>query len=266
MRDLFSSTRSTVLALTFPLLASAASTAQAACSCTAMTVSHAGTMKICSNNDLRNEFIRECTSKDGVADGCVGYNYAYTCVLGVNEGRVTRHSPWQRTGFGIDATLSGNFNECHSGHALQETITGDQGVTKPQVHDLPSGDVTISGFGVNIISNQGGAQDFPDVGARTTGPNAKPKFGADQYTNPNATDLLIEKNGGHIKWWDNPDQSKDGNAEAATWVFRYFSFVQGSSAANSCACVYDITVTWPSGGYATTAWAEQQASSRNCHF
>jgi hypothetical protein len=173
---------------------------------------------------------------------------------------------WQRTGFGIDAALSGNSNECHSGHALQETITGDQGVTKPQVHDLPSGDVTIGSPDVNIISNQSGAQDFPDVGATTTGPNAKPKFGADQYTNPNATDLLIEKNGGHIKWWDNPDQSKDGNAEAATWVFRYFSFVQGSSAANSCACVYDITVNWPSGGAATTAWAEQQASSRNFHF
>jgi hypothetical protein len=266
MRNLFSSTRRTVLALTFPLLASAASAAQAACSCTAMTVRHAGTMKICSNNELRNEFIRECTSKDGVADGCAGYTYAYTCVLGVNQGRVTRHSPWQRTGFGIDATLSGNFNECHSGHVLQETITGDQGVTKPQVHDLPSGDVTIGSFDVHIISNQSGAQDFPDVGATTTGRNGKPKFGADQYTNPNATDLLIEKNGGHIKWWDNPDQSKDGNAEAATWVFRYFSFVQGSSAANSCACVYDITVNWPSGGTATTAWAERQASSRNCHF
>jgi hypothetical protein len=49
MRNLFSSTRRTVLALTFLLLASAASAAQAACSCTAMTVHHAGTMKICSS-------------------------------------------------------------------------------------------------------------------------------------------------------------------------------------------------------------------------
>jgi hypothetical protein len=72
MRNLFSSTRRAVLALTFPLLASAASAAHAACSCTAMTVHHAGTMKICSNNDVRNDFMRECSWKTGATDGCAG--------------------------------------------------------------------------------------------------------------------------------------------------------------------------------------------------
>jgi hypothetical protein len=267
MRTPSRSARCAIHVLTLIMAVAATTAAGAVCACTGMNVSHAdrAQVKICSNANLN---FRECARAAGANSGCVGHLYSYTCPVGVNSTVNTRNTASQKTGFGIEATLMGNSDECHSGHALQETITSDHGVTIPMVHATPQGDVTIGNFHVTIRNDRGST--FPPVGEMTRAPNRHPLFGADSYTDPAAADVLIERtedqNGGHIKWWDNPDQTKDAPAENATWHFRYFSYVTGSTAADGCGCVFNINVTWLPNQAAITSWAFDAASSRRCGF
>jgi len=163
--------------------ASLSSAAWAACSCTNLTVHHAdaATVKICTNNTLN---FKECTWEKGSStNGCDGYQRAYTCPTGVNNAV----GEDQQTGFGVDATVTGNSADCNSGQALQLTITSNRSVDKPKVHPTPSGDVTIGTFAVSIDNTKNAL--YPDVGTV----KGLPYFGADNYTDPAST-----KNAGDI--------------------------------------------------------------------
>lgn len=236
---------------------SAASQAFAACSCTGLTLSHTNnqSVTICSNRDLH---FAECRQADGSQqNGCAGSTYAYTCPVGVNPGAHLE----QKTGFATDATLTGNANDCRSGQALQLTITSNRGVVKPKVHATPRGNVAVGNYTVTINSNV--QDDVPDVG--TTHQN-RPLYGADSYTDPNDPHLLIQRTVDHLKWWDNTDQTKDDAGEAATWQYRFFSYVTGTAGQHSCGCVFDIAVDWPANGAAVTTYTSDAQSSTNCHF
>jgi hypothetical protein len=231
--------------------------AWAACACTSMTVSHANsaTVTICSNNVLN---FGECMHAAGSSgNGCAGSTFAYTCPVGINSASGLT----QKTGFAVDAALTGTASECQSGQALQLTITSNESVSKPKVLATPSGDVTIGSFTAKITNDR--RRVYPNVGT-TLG--SHPLFGADSYTNPAATDLLIHETANGIKWWDNTDQTKDKATENATWQYRFYSYVQGSSGQNGCACVFDIDVNWPANAAAATTFTEVGASSTSCNF
>ncbi len=235
-----------------------ATEAIAACSCTDLTISHANaaTVKICSNNDLN---FPECARAAGsIGNGCATSTYAYTCPVGVNSAAGLK----QKTGFQADATLTGTAGQCASGQALQLTITSTESVSKPKVLATPSGDVTVGTYTVTITND--GRRKYPDVGDTTPGHN--PFYGADSYTNPTAADLLMQETATHLKWWDNTDQEKDKAAEAATWKYRFFSYVTGTAGQNSCGCVFDIDVGWPANSAATTTFTSVGGSSTRCTF
>jgi len=232
--------------------------ALAACSCTDLKISHgnAATVKLCSDNDLN---FAECARAAGSgANGCAGSTYAYTCPVGVNSTAVALK---QKTGFEADATLTGTAGECESGQALQLTITSNETVQKPKVHATPSGDVTVGNYTVTINNDR--RYKYPDVGATSA---QKPLYGADSYTDPAAADLLMQRTGTHLKWWDNTDQEKDKASEAATWNYRFFSYVKGSAGQNGCGCVFDIDVGWPANTAATTTFTSVGGSSTRCTF
>jgi hypothetical protein len=167
MRTPSRSARCAIHVLTLIMTVAATTAAGAVCACTGMNVSHAdrAQVKICSNANLN---FRECARAAGAGSGCVGHLYSYTCPVGVNSPVNTRNTASQKTGFGIEATLMGNADECHSGHALQESITSDHGVTIPMVHPTPQGDVTIGNFHVTIRNDRGST--FPPVGEMTRRP------------------------------------------------------------------------------------------------
>lgn len=245
------------LIASFAILLGTGPTAWAVCACTGMTISHTNNsnVTICSNANLN---FPECARAAGSGgNGCAGSTYAYTCPVGVNSAAGLT----QQTGFGVNAALTGTASECQSGHALQLSIASTLGATKPDVHATPGGNITIGTFTASVDNNT--SHQFPDVGATSS---ALPLYGADSYTDPAANDLLIQRSANAIKWWDNTDQTKDDATETANWHYRYFSFVEGTSAATSCGCVFDITVNWPANGAATTTYTLQNGSSTNCHF
>lgn len=225
----------TALALTAAL----ATSAHAACSCTGMTIHRGGApFAVCSNANLQdfvttNECAREAGSN---ANGCAGYAYRYACATGANT-LTAADQPYQHTGFGVEATIVGNPNDCRPGHALQQKITGRGTSKNSALHAHPTGDVDIGNLRVTI---KGGNGTMPEIGAMS---NNRQEFGADNYTDVAAQDVLIE-GGNRIKWWDNPDQTKDRRNENATWQFRYFSYVLGSGGGQSCGCVFKIDVDW----------------------
>ena len=246
----------------------AASPAFAICSCTRMDILHGDDnglngqpVMICSANQRLN-FV-ECgrpVAGNPQQNGCAVNTWAYTCPVGVNYERRLR----QRTGFATNATLANNADECQSGQAVQLTITSNGGVARnPQVHATPNGDVTVGNYTVTI--DNGRQQQIPGIGA-TTNQN-RPLYGADSYTNPNANDQLIQRTADSLKWWDNTDQAKDhGAREAATWEYRFFSYVTGTQGQSSCGCIFDIDVTWPADDAATTTYTLDQNNSINCRF
>jgi hypothetical protein len=258
-------TRCITLALALTLTAGIAAVAEAACSCTGMTINHATGAKvpICSNANIQ-QFVttNECTQVAGDAsNGCQGYAYRYDCDTGPNNLHSNTNPLQQQTGFGIDAVVTGNAGQCQTGHSLQQTITG-RSSENTALHQTPaSGNVTVGTFSAYI---KAGVGFMPNVG--TTYSNGNPEFGADNYADVTAQDVLIESNNGHIKWWDNPDQQKRAN-EHGEWLFRYFSFVRGSGGGQSCGCVYTITVDWDvrTPNPTTTTYAIDPDSPA-CHF
>ncbi|MGF6307865.1 hypothetical protein ABIB82_001904 [Bradyrhizobium sp. i1.8.4] len=238
--------------------------AQAACGCTGITVSHTDgqTMSICSNADINvtdpDNGFPECKKIPGPNHQCGKYSFRYDCPIGVNS---VSNQPkiMQRTGFLVDAQLTGTPSQCKSGHALQLTITGDQ-VSRPKVHGTPDHDVSIGGVNAAIVHDQ--RRLVPELG-ETSG--KQDLFGADSYTDPKATDSLIQQDAGSTKWWDNTDQRKDDHTEHATWAYRYLSYIIGTDSNDSCACVYDIKVDWqPHSKGAKTTWAKDNKKSSHC--
>ena len=247
-----------LLIVTLAATTFAAAEAQAACSCTDLKISHAAnaTVKLCSDNDLN---FPECNRVQGSgANGCAASSYDYTCPVGVNSTAVALK---QRTGFEADATLTGTASECESGQALQLTITSNEAVSKPKVQATPSGDVTVGNYTVTINNDR--RYKYPDVGAMS---GQKPLYGADSYTDPGGGRSADAANATHLKWWDNTDQQKDKASEAATWEYRFFSYVKGSAGQNSCGCVFDIDVGWPANTAATTTFTSVGGSSTRCTF
>jgi hypothetical protein len=245
----------TVFAFLLAILVSPA--AWAACGCKSMTVAHADSAMavICSNNLLKD--FAECARGPGTSKGC-STTYAYTCPVGVN----TNIALSQKTGFLVDAELTGTATECKSGQALQLTLTSDQKASKPKVLGPPAGDVTIGSLTATITSDR--RRLYPDVGA-TAPTTSNPYFGGDAYTNVADTDLLMDQIGGHLRWWDNTDQAKDKDGETATWKYRFFSFVQGTSSQH-CACVFDVDVDWKAKSKPTTSWKRIDKWSTSCNF
>ncbi len=125
----------------------------------------------------------------------------------------------------------------------------------------PGGDVTVGTYTATITNDR--RRKYPDVGD-TSGSN--PFYGADSYTNPAAADLLMQQTATQLKWWDNTDQEKDKASEAATWKYRFFSYVKGSAGQSSCGCVFDIDVNWPANSAAATTFTSIGGSSTHCTF
>lgn len=238
----------------------APSTASAACACTGMTIEHTtgNTVTLCSSHDLH---YAECQQhQGGPSTLCPATTYSYTCPVGVNTS--TALEQW--TGFGVRTTLTGTSSECHSGQALQLTITSNQHVDQPEIHATPTGDVQIGGFTARVKHSPPAAA-MPAIGAMTPPPNPVQSFGADTYTDPDAPDLLIERTASAIKWWDNTNQEKDSAQEQATWSYRFASFVQGTNGQASCACVFNINVDWRNAQPATSM-TRVDAQSTACTF
>lgn len=123
--------------------------------------------------------------------------------------------------------------------------------------------MSLAGHAVNVDNL--GTNTFPQVGTMGTGGN--PKFGGDNYGNTTAGNVLFNVTGTAVSWWDNPDQSKDARAEAATWSFKFISFVNGSGGTQpNCACAFDVAVTWAANAAPTTTWTKDNALSTSCTF
>jgi hypothetical protein len=216
--------------------------ADASCSCSGMTVKTSGTTgTMCSN---RNLTLPECTKSSGSSKGC-STTYAYDCPLGVNDKDYGAIEPSQKTGFQPVATLTGGSttSQCTTGQVLQETIMSGSSVEpNPKINPTSLSGVQTLGTQTVYIDNNASNQ-FPQVGA-TSGGNQK--FGGDDYLQTD-TDVLMSVTSTAISWWDNTDQTKDSQAEAATWRYRFISYVIGSgSSATSCQCSFEIKVDWPS--------------------
>jgi hypothetical protein len=237
--------------------------ARAACGCTGITVTHTDKtmVSICSNADIDvtdpDKGIPECKKVARPNHQC-GTSFRYDCPVGVNT--VAIKGVIQRTGFLVDAQLTGTASQCKSGHALQLTIKGNK-ISRPKVHGTPDKDVSIGALQAAFVHDKRFL--VPEHGEVT--PSNQDKFGADSYTDPNATDSLIHQDANSVKWWDNTDQSKDDDAEHANWAYRYLSYVKGTGTNDSCACVYDIDVDWASHAKnATTKWSRVDNKSTHC--
>lgn len=233
-----------------------------ACGCTALTVtkSSGSTGFICTVAQLN---FPECTERTASGVGCPStYNYAYQCPTGVNNPSGLE----QRVGFQVAAAVSGSASQCHSGQALQLTITSNRGVTKPDIHATPTSGVrTIGGYAFYVSNTT--TNTFPDVGAtKSVSSTTYPLYGGDNYTAAGGGTLIeIDDSRNRVVWWDNTDQEKDDVGESATWKYKFISFVEGSSSSQtSCACVLDVAVTWNANAAATTTIAKDTTNSSNC--
>jgi hypothetical protein len=244
------------------------SAAQAVCGCTQMTLKHSGiTGILCSNANL-NFLSTECAKyTPGSSKGCTT-TYAYDCQLGVNSKKYSNVKPYQKTGFlSVAAMAAGStVTDCKTGQLLQETITGNGVVeTNPKINPTSiSGAQTLAGKSIYVDNSS--ANPFPQIGA-TSG--SSQKYGGDDYKSYTASDVLFSYNTSvtprTLSWWDNPDQTKDSQSEAATWKFRFISFVLGSAGQSSCVCSFDIAVTWPSNNNnPTTTYTYRSTDSSNC--
>lgn len=230
----------------------------AACSCSGMTVKTSGTTgTVCSNSNLT---LPECTKSTGSSKGCTT-TYAYDCPLGVNDKDYGATEPSQKTGFQPVATLASGStaSQCTTGQVLQETITSGSSVEpNPKINPTSlSGQQTLGSQTIYIDNSA--SNPFPQIGA-TSGSNQK--FGGDNYRQSDA-DVLMSATASAITWWDNTDQTKDSQAEAAKWHYRFISYVIGSgSSATSCKCSFDIKVDWPSNSNnPTTAYSVPTCST-----
>jgi hypothetical protein len=239
--------------------------ARAACGCSGMALKHAGnTGTVCSNANL--QFLAtECTKSTGSTKGC-STTYAYDCNLGVNSQKHGNVKPYQKTGFQSRATLTSgsNVSDCRTGQILQETIhSGPKVEPNPQINPTSVHGVhTIGGKQIHVDNN--GANAFPQVGAMA---GSDPKYGGDDYASYTADDVLFGYDPASrlLTWWDNPDQSKDSQSEAADWHFKFVSFVLGTGSEPSCACAFDIKVTWPSNSKSpATTYTYDAAGSTGC--
>lgn len=52
----------------------------------------------------------------------------------------------------------------------------------------------------------------------------------------------------------------------ATWHYKFISFVNGSAGQASCACAFDIAVSWNGIAPPVTTWTNDAALSTNCTF
>lgn len=234
-----------------------------ACSCSAMTLNHSGNTGImCSNNNLKFQST-ECAQFAGSSKGCAT-TYAYQCNLGVNSYKPLNAKPYKRTGFMPAATIAGTLSDCTIGQVMQETITSGGSLEKnPLVNPTSmSGTVSLAGHAVEIVNNS--KNPFPQVGATASGKT--PQFGGDNYGNPGDATVLFNTTSKSVSWWDNTDQSKDSQAEVAAWKYKFISFVNGSSKGTSCACAFDIAVSWNGTAAPTTAWSKDAALSTSCTF
>jgi hypothetical protein len=235
------------------------------CGCDAMTLKHAGTTGImCSNEDL-NFLKTECAKYTGSSKGC-STTYAYDCNLGVNSQKYGNVKPYQKTGFESVATLSSGstVSDCKTGQILQETIkSGGNLEPNPNINPTSvNGTVVIGGNTVDVDNS--GANPFPQIGA--TDLSGNPKYGGDNYADYTAHDVLFSYAPPVLSWWDNTDQSKDSQSEAATWHYKFISFVNGSGSSKpSCACAFDITVDWKSNNNnPATTYTYDAGHSHNC--
>lgn len=216
--------------------------ARASCGCSSMTASTSGTTgTMCSDRDLD---FPECTKSTGSSKGCSTL-FAYDCPLGVNSEDYGASEPSQKSGFLPVATLTSGSTpgDCTTGQILQETIlSGTTTEANPKINPTSlSGAQTLGGQQIEIDNDS--SHEFPLVGA-TSG--SKPLYGGDDYRLTDAA-VLMSLTSSAISWWDNPDQTKDTQSEAATWRFAFIAFVLGSgSSASSCMCAFEITVDWPS--------------------
>jgi hypothetical protein len=124
------------------------------------------------------------------------------------------------------------------------------------------GAVTIAGHAINVDNSA--SHPFPQVRALGTGGN--PLFGGDDYSSATSVGVLFNVTGTTVSWWDNTDQSKDTRAEVATWTYKFISFVNGTAGQTSCACAFDIAVSWNGTTAPTTTWTNDAALSTSCTF
>lgn len=239
--------------------------ALAACGCTQMTVSTFGNQTICSDNKMDMRRFKECTrTNGGLNTVCPNNTYVYNCPTGVNSQQLSRAPYYQRTGLKITATYTNGSTatDCTPGQILQETLTSNMVVQKPNINPTSlGGNQNIGGLNLRIDNNP--HNEFPDVG-QTSG--QRQDFGGDNYIRT-ATDVISSNSASGAQWWDNTDQTKHKKKEDATWAYRFISFVRGSAGQPSCSCVTNIGVTWKPGknpatniSRATTAPGSQRCS------
>lgn len=233
----------------------AASRAEAVCACTQMRIhTTASPQTLCSDQNLN---FAECTKTHGLGT-CAAFTYG--CPVGSNN----YSNKLNNYGFVAEAQIAGgsNLDECTKGQGVQLTITSNMGVTKPKIaYAHPDGTFTIGGTAFQVEPGNG-VREYPDVG--TNNDAGQPKYGADNYSNPNSPVHLIQWSNDVLKWWDNPDQTKDKVAEAARWQYRFVSFVEGSAGQTSCACFFDIDVNWASRAALPVTAIGMVAGSTNC--
>jgi hypothetical protein len=244
--------------------------ATAVCGCTAMSIERANatTQDICTNT--QHAGLGECMeSAGGAGTACPNTTYVYTCPVGVNSTQWGAPAPSQKTGFVVDATLTGgNGSQCTSGQLLTLTIM-ENGVVAANPRINPTNSTGAAGqlvAGVTFDVDNAAAHQFPQypIGGGTA---AVPKFGGDDYRYANNAAVLIERTDVLYRWWDNTDQEKTNAPENASWRYKFVSFVKGSSAAqSSCACGFDIEVDWASNMNPTTTYTQDGTYSRNCNF
>ena len=232
--------------------------ADADCSCSGMALKTSGTTgTVCSNSNLN---LPECTKSSGSSKGC-STTYAYSCPLGVNDAHYSDTEPYQRTGFQPVATLANGStaSQCKTGQVLQETILSNGSVAlNPTINPTSLSGVQTLGTQTVYIDNSA-SNEFPQVGA-TSGNN--PKFGGDDYRQADANNVLMSVTSSAITWWDNTDQTKDSQAEAAKWTYKFISYVIGSgTSATSCQCSFTIQVNWPSNNNPTTTYSTPSCST-----
>jgi hypothetical protein len=244
--------------------------ANAVCGCTAMTIERADatTQVICTNNQYAG-FGACAETPGGAGTACPNTTYIYTCEVGVNSTHWGAAAPNQKTGFGVNATLNGgNGSQCTSGQLLTLTIMGHGGVA-PNPTINPTNGTGAAGQlvgGVTFDVDNDNTHPFPQypIGGGTA---AVPRFGGDDYRYADRATVLIERTDVLYRWWDNTDQQKDNAAENASWQYKFVSFVKGSSAAqSSCACGFDINVTWGTGMNPVTTYTQDLAYSSNCNW
>ncbi|MCT8266945.1 hypothetical protein NYQ83_06635 [Afifella sp. JA880] len=245
----------------------AASEAGAACGCTGMSVARTtgSTQIICSSRDFGD--FKECTKRSGGTRTVCTSTYEYACPVGVNSKKWGASKPEQKTGFGVTATLTGTSSQCTSGQLLALTITGD-GKTEqnPPINPTNSTGGTgalVAGVTFDVDNDPTHAfPAYPNGGGTAT----NPKFGGDNYRWADNAKVLIEREDGLFRWWDNTDQGKAKKSEDASWRYKFVSWVKGSSGQPSCACSFDISVDWGPGANPNTTYTQEAAYSSNCNW